>query len=145
MPLQTTFGQKVTDVTTTQQHPLGTLRYEGNLVYKYVKAGGTIADKCACMWSAQGTVLLATSAALSGVGINYTGGSRSSGDYFWMLVGGEVSLNTNNAGAAGAELRYVTADGTITGATASATNIGHSMVSVKGTQGVGYGVLMGLV
>jgi hypothetical protein len=144
MPLQTTFGQKVTDSTTTQIHPLGTLRFEGSLAYKYVKGGATIANKCVCGMSADGTVVLA-SATIAPCGLNNTGGSRASGDYFWMQVGGTVTaLNTNSVTGAGYPLWYIVADGTITGATASGAALANSTVSVKSAT-LGIGELRGLL
>jgi len=141
-PVQTTFGQKVTTITTTQVHPLGTVRFEGNNVYKYMKAGGTIPVRSACSMSAAGTVVVGA-ASIKACGVNNTGTALGSGDYFWMQIGGEVtSLVLNHAEvAAGGPLSYINASGTLSGGThvGTFTHIGNSTVAAThATAGVGY-------
>lgn len=130
MPLQTTFGQKVTTITTTQVHPLGTVRVEGNNVYKYMKAGGTIPVRSACSISAAGTVVVGA-ASIKPCGVNNTGTALSSGDYFWMQVTGEITgCDTSLSPGIGYPATYVNANGTLSGGTAAATYtaLGNSSV-----------------
>lgn len=140
-PLQTTFGQKVTTITTTQVHPLGTVRVEGNNVYKYTKAGGTIPTKSACSASAAGTVVVGA-ANLKACGVNNTGTALASGDYFWMQIGGEVTglvLDHTEVGA-GKPLSFANASGTLSGGThvGTFTHIGNSTVAAThATLGIG--------
>src|SRR5512141_2684818 len=102
MPLQTTFGSKVSLVETTQRHPLGTIRIEGRKTYKYMKAGGAIHALDGCSISAAGTVVV-TAASLKACGVNSSGVTLADGDYFWMQVAGEIGdatvgyPNTNSA------------------------------------------------
>jgi hypothetical protein len=141
-PLQSTFGQTVTKITTTQVHPLGTVRVEGNNVYKYMKAGGTIPVRSACSTSAAGTVVVGA-ASIKACGVNNTGTALGSGDYFWMQIGGEVAnLALDHAEVAvGKPLSYVNASGTLSGGThvGTFTHIGNSTVAAThATLGVGY-------
>lgn len=132
MPLQTTFGSKVTLVETTQRHALGTVRVEGNKIYKYMKAGGTIANKAGCMISASGTVLLTTGIG-PGCGWNSTGSALAANDYFWMQVSGEVTaLNTDSITAVGYPVGVTDADGvTLADPGAGVTAFGNCTVAVK--------------
>lgn len=149
MPLQTLFYDRVSSVTTVRKYPLGTLRYEGNKVYKYVVAGGTIAALYGCSASASGTVVARTTS-LVAIGVNSTGASRASGDYFWMQVSGEIGdatvgyPDTNSATAVGYPAYTTDASGVLTGTAASGTAIGTSTVVVKSAS-VGIVLLAGLL
>lgn len=149
MPLQTTFGSKTTLVETTQRHPLGTIRVEGNKTYKYMKAGGTIHALDGCAMSASGTVVV-TAANLKASGVNTSAATLSSGDYFWMQVAGEVGdsvtgyPDTNTATAVGYPAYCTDATGLLTGTAASGTIIGTSTVAVKSAT-VGIVLLSGLL
>lgn len=143
MPLQTTFYDKVTSIGTTQLYDLGTVRVEGNKVYKYYKAGGTIATASAVRASAQGTVSV-HAANMTPIGANTTGSSFAANDYGWFQVAGEVGpLDTSGSTAAGYPLYAVDASGLLSGASASATAVGNSTVSVDSA--TGYGELSGLL
>ena len=136
MPLQTTFGSKLTTVATVQAHPLGTIRVEGDKTYKYMKAGGAIHATDGCAMSASGTVLV-TGANLKACGVNSSRVTLASGDYFWMQVAGEilgdatVVLDTSGSTAVGYPAYCTDATGLLSGAAASSTLIGTSTVSVK--------------
>lgn len=136
MPLQTTFGSKTTLVETTQRHPLGTIRVEGDKTYKYMKSGGVIHANDGCAMSASGTVVV-TAANLKASGINSSRATLASADYFWMQVAGEVLgdatvvLDTSGATAVGYPAYCLDASGLLTGAAASSTIIGTSTVAVK--------------
>lgn len=144
MPLQTSFGQSVTKVETTLRHPLGTVRVEGNKIYKYMKAGGTIASLAGCMISASGTVVLTTGIG-PGAGWNATGSALAANDYFWMQVSGEVSgLNTNSLTAVGYVVGVTDADGvTLATPGAGVTAFANCTVVVKSAT-VGVILLSGL-
>lgn len=149
MPLQTSFGSKVNLVETTQRHPLGTIRVEGNKTYKYMKSGGTIHALDGCAMSASGTVVV-TAANLKACGVNPSGATLSSGDYFWMQVAGEIGdsvsgyPDTNSATAVGYPAYCTDATGLLTGTAASGTIIGSSTVAVKSAT-VGIVLLSGLL
>ena len=133
MPLQMTFESKVTLVETTMRHPLGTVRVEGNKIYKYMKAGGTITANGGCMISAAGTVLLTTGIG-PGCGWNTTGVALADGDYFWMQVSGEWGPVDTNTGmtAVGYPVGVTDADGiTLADPTTGITAFGKCMVAVK--------------
>lgn len=143
MPLQTTFYDKVTAIGTNQLYPLGTVRIEGSKAYKYFQAGGTIATASAVAASARGTVVV-HAANLIPIGANTTGSSFAANDFGWFQVAGEVGpLDTSGATAAGYPLYAVDASGLLTGAVASATLVGNSVVSVDSA--TGYGELSGLL
>jgi hypothetical protein len=143
MPLQTVFYTKVTEHDTVQRYPLGTIRIEGGKTYKYFKASGVITSGDAVTMAASGTVKV-HAANLKPIGGNLTGSSSTDGGYFWVQVGGEVGpLDTSGSTAAGYPLYAVDATGLISGASASATAIGNSVVSVDNA--TGYGELCGLV
>jgi len=143
MPLQTTFYDKVTSIGTTQLYPLGTLRIEGNKAYKYYKASGTIATASAVTGSASGTVKV-HAASLKPIAVNTTGSSFAANDYGWFQVSGEVGpLDTSGATGVGYPLYAVDASGLLSGASASATAVGNSVVSVDNA--TGYGELSGLL
>ena len=141
-PVQTTFGQKVTTITTTQVHPLGTVRIEGKDIYKYTKAGGTIPVRSACCMSASGTVVVGA-ANLKASGVNNTGTALGSGDYFWMQVAGEiVNCDTQLSPAAnGYPATFVLANGTLSGGTAAATYMPIGNASVVATH-VSAGIIL---
>ena len=149
MPLQTTFGSKVSLVETTQRHPLGTIRVEGNKTYKYMKAGGAIHAMDGCSISAAGTVVV-TAANLKACGVNGTGATLANLDYFWMQVAGEFGdaasgyPNTNSATGVGYPAYCTDATGLLTGTAASGTIIGTSTVAVKSAT-VGIVLLQGLL
>lgn len=149
MPLQTTFGSKVSLVETTQRHPLGTIRVEGNKTYKYTKAGGTIHAMDGCAASAAGTVVV-TGANLKACGVNGTGASLASGDYFWMSVGGEFGdatsgyPDTSGSTAVGYPAYCTSATGLLSGTAAGGVTIGTSTVAVKSNT-VGVVLLAGLL
>ena len=132
MPLQTIFTDKVTKVGTTQLYPLGTKRIEGGKMYKYTKAGGTIAADAACQASALGTVLLFAGVG-PGCGFNATGSALAANDYFWMQTHGEVEgLNTDALTAVGYPVGITDADGTTIGAPgAGVTTFGNTVCAVK--------------
>lgn len=136
MPLQTTFGSKVTLVETTQRHPLGTIRIEGNKTYKYMKAGGAIHALDGCATSAAGTVVV-TGANFKACGVNTSRVTLADGDYFWMQVAGEVTgdatvnLATNGATGVGYPAYCTSATGLLTGTAAGGVTIGTSTVAVS--------------
>ena len=143
MPLQTTFGTKVSKHDATQLHDLGTLRIEGNKAYKYYKASGAIADKAAVTGAAAGTVKL-HAASLTPIAVNWTGSAFADGEYGWFQVAGQVGpLDTSGATAVGYPLYAVDATGLLTGLVTGATAIGSSVVTVDNA--TGYGELAGLV
>jgi len=140
MPLQTSFGSKTTLVETTQRHPLGTIRVEGNKTYKYMKAGGAIHALDGCAMSASGTVVV-TAANLKACGVNSSAATLASGDYFWMQVAGEIGdattgyPDTSGATAVGYPAYCTDATGLLTGAAAGGQIIGTSTVAVKNASG----------
>jgi hypothetical protein len=146
MPLQTTFGNKVTLVETTLRHPLGTFRVEGNKVYKYMKAGGTITANAGCMISAAGTVLLTTGIG-PGAGWNSTGVELTVGQYFWMQVSGEWGPVDTNTGmtAVGYPVGVTDADGvTLADPASGITAFANCTVAVK-SETAGIILLSGLI
>ena len=133
MPLQTIFRNKVTHVGTTLLHPLGTRRVEGSKIYKYVKAGGTIANLAACQNSAQGTVLLFAGVG-PGAGFNSTGSALANGNYFWMQISGEVGGLDTDTGLTGVgyPVGVTDADGvTLADPTSGITKLANTVVAVK--------------
>jgi len=136
MPLQTTFGSKITTVATVAAHPLGTIRVEGDKTYKYMKAGGVIHAPDGCAMSASGTVVV-TAANLKASGVNASRATLASGDYFWMQVAGEmigdatVSIDTSGSTAVGYPAYCTDATGLLSGTAAGGTIIGTSTVAVK--------------
>jgi hypothetical protein len=144
MPLQTTFYDKVTAAGTVQLYDLGTVRVEGSKVYKYFKnSGASLANNTACTGTARGSVKL-TAVNLKAIGVNVTGAAIADGSYFWAQVAGEVGpIDTSGATAVGYALNALDADGTLTGAAASATAIGNSIVTVDNA--TGYAELSGLL
>ncbi len=143
MPLQTVFRDKVTDKGTKQLYPLGTIRVEGDKIYKYVKSSGTIHSMDAAVFSAPGTVKV-TGASLKSSGINATGADTADGEYFWMQVSGPTPpFDSSGATAVGYPLYAVSATGALSGAAASAVAVGNSTISVDNA--TGYAVLSGLL
>jgi len=143
MPLQTIFYTKVTDHDATQRYPLGTIRIEGSKTYKYVKSSGIITTGDAVTMAAAGTVKV-HAANLAPVGANFTGASSADTEFFWMQIGGETPVtDTSGSTAAGYPLYAVDATGLVSGAAASATAIGNSVVSLDNASG--YGELSGLL
>lgn len=146
MPLQTTFQGSVTKVGTVLLHPLGTFRVEGNKVYKYMKADGTITANAGCMISAAGTVLLTTGIG-PGAGWNTTGVELTSGQYFWMQVAGEWGPVDTNTGmtAVGYPVGVTDADGvTLADVGAGVTAFANCTVAVK-SETAGVILLSGLI
>jgi len=148
MPLQTMFGSKVTLVETTQRHPLGTIRIEGDKTYKYMKAVGTIHSLDGCSMSATGAVVV-TGSSLKTIGINTTFADLSSGDYFWMQVAGEITGTSvtnlvTNGGTVGYPAYCTDATGKLTGAAGSGTAVGTATVVVSSAT-VGTILLAGLL
>lgn len=143
MPLQTTFHDKVTTKGTVQKYPLGTLRFEGNKAYKYVKSSGVIHSMDACTTAAAGTVKV-TGANLKAVGINATGADTADAEYFWMQVAGETpTFDSSGATAVGYPLYAVSATGLLSGSSVSAVAVGNSTITVANA--TGYAMLSGLL
>lgn len=137
MPLQTTFGQNVTKIETTQRHALGTTRIEGNKIYKYMKAGGTVAANAALQMSAAGTAVLFTGVG-PGCGFNATGSALAANDFFWMQVSGEVGGLVTTGMSAGYPVGVTDADGvTLAAPTTGITALANStFVVADDTAGV---------
>jgi len=143
MPLQTAFYDKVTAKGTKQLYPLGTIRVEGNKVYKYVKSSGIINNNDVATAAAAGTVKV-TGASLKGIGVNSTGADTADGEYFWMQVAGETNaFDSSGATGVGYPLYAVDATGLMSGTAASASAVGTSTIAVDNA--TGYAVLAGLL
>jgi len=137
MPLQLMFVGSVSLVGTTLLHPLGTIRVEGNKIYRYTKAGGTIAAGAAVSMSASGTVLL-FAASMKACGLNATGVELTVGQYFWRQVAGEVGGLVTTGLTVGQAVGITNADGvTIAAPTTGITALANSaLVVISDTAGV---------
>ncbi len=108
-PVATGFTQSfkaaLGDVDTSPMEPLGTIRYERNGVYKYVKFSGTtaVAIGDALCYVLSDTSIQTVDAANSAVGAGIAVAVVASGtvQYGWIQIGGNCTLSTTTGGAAG--------------------------------------------
>ena len=152
--LKQTFVTKLTDVNSSAQEPLGTIRVENNKVYKYVQilnsatvagvAGDLVVYFAAtgygnnrvCVRAADGD---ATTPFGAGALVAAVAGVAATAEYGWIQIEGLCTLSNNvTSAAAGMSFAKTTADKI--GALAVATNaagIGNMMgISVNTTTGV---------
>ena len=131
--IKQTFGDKVTDTSTTALNGLGVLRFEGNKVYRYVKATDAVTLRAIVSHVANGTAGTddwtvvkgsATVTAPAGVAI----GAIANGSYGWVQVGGIVSCIGDDAVAVGEQV-ISNGDGTVDTMAAGeeASVMGHAL------------------
>lgn len=148
--LKQTFVTKLTDVNSTAQEVLGTLRNDGNKWYKYVeiKNSATVAgvatdavvyfaatgygNNRVCIRAADGD---ATVPFAAGVLMSTVAGVAATSEYGWIQIKGLSTLSTAvTSGAAGRVFKMSTTDKTASVATAATDNI--MGVSMNATTGV---------
>lgn len=107
--LKQTFVTKLTDVNSTAQEPVGTIRFEGAKVYKYMKVQNTTATVAAAI-GGQILYFAATGHANSygvvdaddaddipiaaGVNAGTLVGTSGTAEYCWVQIQGDVTLST---------------------------------------------------
>ena len=148
--LKQTFVTKLTDVNTTAQEPLGSLRFEGNKVYKYVlfqnttatvagAAGSLVAYFAATGYGNHRVVADLTDADsavfVAGTTQAAITGTAGTAYYVWIQVKGAATLDTAvGSGAAGSPFYLTSTDKTAAIASAATQAIGG--VSMNTTTGV---------
>lgn len=131
--IKQTFEDKITDTSTTAQNGLGTLRFDGSKVYRYVKATDAVTQRAIVSHVANGTAGTddwtvvkgsATVTAPAGVAI----GAIAADSYGWIQVGGIVSCIGDGSVAAGEQV-ISHGDGTIDTMAAGeeASVVGHAL------------------
>ena len=148
--IKQTFVTKLTDVNSTAQEPLGSLRFEGNKVYKYVKlsnvtaavavaAGSLIAYLAATGYATHTVVSDNTDAdsAVFAAGVTQAvaAGALLTDYYLWIQIKGAATLDTAvGSGAAGSPFYLGSTDKTA--AIMSAATQSKAGVSMNTTTGV---------
>lgn len=149
--IKQTFVTKLTDVNSTAQEVLGTLRFEGNKVYKYVEIKNTtatvagVAGDCVAYFAATGygnnRVVLdvsdadATVAFAAGILCGTITGTLTVAEYGWIQIKGPATLNIAvTSGAAGKTFKMTTVDKIATVGTAATDNV--MGISMNATTGV---------
>lgn len=149
--LKQTFVTKLTDVNSTAQEVLGSLRFENNKVYKYVEIKNTtatvagVAGDCVAYFAATGygnnRVVLdlsdadATVAFAAGILCGTITGTLGVSEYGWIQIKGAATLSIAvTSGAAGKTFKLTTVDKTATVGTAATDNV--MGISVNATTGV---------
>jgi len=148
--IKQTFVTKLTDVNSTAQEVLGTLRFEGNKVYKYVEFKNTTATVAGAAGSLVGynaatgylnnkvvADLTDADAAVfpAGVTLAAVTGTLATSYFIWIQIKGYVVLDTAvTSGAAGSPFYLTTTDKT--GAICSAATQAPAGISMNTTTGV---------
>jgi len=104
------FQDKVTASSTTQQHDLGIIRFEGNKQYVYVQVidGAVTAGAVLCMADDAETIVspdVSGGSQISGnIPVGVAVGSIASGSYGWLLVKGVTTVQTDGTADTGSAL-----------------------------------------
>jgi hypothetical protein len=149
--LKQTFVTKLTDVNTVAQEPLGTLRFEGIKVYKYVEfknttatvagAAGTMVAYNAATGHLNNKVVadLTDADAIpipAGTTLATVTGTLATSYYCWIQIRGDSTLDTAvTSGAVGKGFTLTTTDRTCTVAVAGDVSP-YAGISLDGTTGV---------
>lgn len=135
MPLQTVFRDKVSEQSSTQLYPLGTLRVEGGKVYRYVLADGAIAANVAVYFVGRNEVkTLAAGFVVCGIAVE----AKTDNYYFWLQVAGEYGpIDTSAAASAGVAPSAHDDTGVVSGTAVGANQIaiGNSIVTFDNASG----------
>lgn len=148
--IKQTFVTKLTDVNTTAQEVLGTLRFDGNKVYKYVEIKNTTATVAGAIGDAvayfaatgygNNRVVVdlsdadATVPFAAGTLCGVITGTLTVAEYGWIQIKGPATMSVAvTSGAAGKTFKLSTTDKTASVSTAATdNNMGVSMNSTTG-------------